>query len=118
MTLEEFQNEAMRTCPDSTSLEVLALGVAGEGGEVCELVKKHKGHGHPLDKEKLAKEIGDVLWYLATISRIGCGMSLDEVAKMNVLKLRARYPEGFSSERSINREENVGVEKVIVSGGE
>lgn len=80
-----------------------ALGLAGEAGEVADIVKKHVYHGHELDLEELKDELGDVLWYLA-------GMSYDldvwfsEIAEGNIDKLKKRYPEGFSQERSINRD--------------
>jgi NTP pyrophosphatase (non-canonical NTP hydrolase) len=81
-----------------------ALGLAGESGEACDLVKKHLFHGHHLDRDKIKKELGDVLWYIATMAHT-LGMRLEDVAQANVDKLRARYPEGFSAERSVNREE-------------
>jgi NTP pyrophosphatase (non-canonical NTP hydrolase) len=82
-----------------------ALGLSGESGEIADHVKKIVYHGHPLDDEtrdKIAKEIGDILWYCALGSR-GIGVSLSEIARMNVDKLRKRYPEGFSTELSLNR---------------
>lgn len=83
-------------------LAVMGLGVAGEAGEVVELIKKHVGHGHELPPEQLKKELGDVLWYVAAIATLA-GFSLDEVAQLNIAKLKARYPEGFSEAASKNR---------------
>lgn len=83
-------------------LAINALGVAGEAGEVADLVKKHVGHGHALDRDKLAKELGDVLWYVAALAH-DIGIDLSTVAALNIEKLRRRYPDGFSTERSINR---------------
>ena len=60
---------------------------------------------HPLDdatRDKIAKEIGDILWYCSMAAR-GLGLGLAEVAEMNVEKLKKRYPDGFTSERSLNR---------------
>ncbi len=102
---DDYQAEAMRTAPgphDEKQLAVFALGVAGEAGEVAELIKKHIGHGHLLDREKLCKELGDVAWYVAVLAQV-CGIPLSEVASKNVAKLRARYPEGFSEQASQNR---------------
>lgn len=65
-------------------------------------MKKHLYHGHPLDKEHLAKELGDVAWYLA-ISADAIGYDLETILQMNVDKLRARYPEGFDPELSMYR---------------
>lgn len=70
-----------------------------------ELYKKHIGHGHELDTFKLAKELGDVLWYISAIAT-GLGLDLDLIVQHNIDKLQARYPDKFSSERSINRIED------------
>ena len=87
---------------DQARLAIAGLGLAGEAGEVVDYLKKVVGHGHKLDKDKLVKELGDVLWYVAEIcSEINADMS--DVAQQNIDKLKARYPDGFSSERSINR---------------
>lgn len=85
-------------------LAIAALGLVGEASEVTEHIKKHLGHGHPLDSLKVMSELGDVLWYLANIASL-LDIDLASVATMNISKLRARYPEGFSEERSKNREE-------------
>lgn len=101
-SLDGYQRLTRRTIGDAT-LPILALGVAGEAGEVADLVKKAFGHGHPLDFEKLAEELGDVLFYVAALAD-AAGASLSDVANFNVEKLRRRYPDGFSTERSLNRE--------------
>lgn len=103
----EYQQNAVRTCgPDSSGWEhstlVIALGVGGEAGEVQELIKKSLGHGHKLSKAELAKEIGDCLWYLAVLAH-RYDIPLEQIAQLNENKLRARYPEGFSQQASINR---------------
>ena len=102
MNANEYQDEVMRTAGDA-SLAVLALGVAGEAGEVADIVKKHLGHGHDLDRDKLADELGDVLWYIAAMGN-SLDIELGDIMKRNVEKLRLRYPDGFSIERSLNRE--------------
>ncbi|MEL6177405.1 MAG: nucleoside triphosphate pyrophosphohydrolase family protein [Myxococcota bacterium] len=79
-----------------------ALGLAGEAGEAADLIKKHLFHDHPLDRDKLRDELGDVLWYVATLART-LDLDLAQVAQRNIDKLRIRYPEGFSAERSRNR---------------
>lgn len=103
-TLNQYQVEALRTI-GSSDLPILALGVAGEAGEIADIVKKELGHGHPRDAEKMAKEIGDVLWYLAALAD-EYGYSLAAIATMNIAKLKARYPQGFTVEGSINRVES------------
>ena len=119
MTFGEYQELARRTsnyknvvatlAPHfvkvDAALSMAALGLAGESGEVVDYLKKVIHHGHDLDRVKLAKELGDVLWYVAEVSSTA-GISLDEVASMNIEKLKSRYPDGFSSERSQNRAAN------------
>jgi len=110
MELNEYQQAAVRTMARDLDprieMATLALGMAGESGEVADIVKKLIGHGHPLTEEvrqKLIKECGDVLWYVATFAALALGLTLDDIAEANIAKLQARYPEGFSSERSLNR---------------
>lgn len=108
MTLDEYQELAARTLTEDTTqrerLNMCALGLAGESGEVADLIKKHLFHGHPLDPSKVTIEAGDVLWYIATIATAN-NVKLSDMAKANVAKLMRRYPDGFSSEASINRTE-------------
>ena len=105
MTGNEYQNEALRTASGKCrSLANCAMGLAGEAGECTDIIKKHLFHGHDLNKEHLAKELGDVAWYIAVCAHI-IGYDLDDVFKLNVDKLRARYPDGFDAEKSRHREE-------------
>lgn len=78
------------------------MGLNGEAGEAIDILKKHLFQGHDLDRGHLAKELGDVAWYLA-VSADAIGYSLEDIFKMNNDKLRARYPDGFEAERSVNR---------------
>ena len=87
----------------SARLAMGGLGLAGEAWEVVDLLKKHLFHGHPLDTEKLTRELGDVLWYVAELST-ALGVKLSIVAQRNLEKLAARYPDGFDPARSQNRE--------------
>ena len=108
MTPNEYQNLAGRTlisAPDNeyTGTEIMlvwnALGLTGEAGEVADMIKKSVFHRHELDTEKLMKELGDVLWYVAAIcSKLE--WSLEDVMAINIKKLMARYPAGYSSEAS------------------
>lgn len=85
------------------SLIMACFGLAGETGEVLDYVKKHLFHNHPLRNEVMLDELGDVLWYWTLLCMV-LGFTPEEVMAENMHKLRRRYPEGFSSERSINRE--------------
>lgn len=71
-----------------------ALGLAGEAGEVVELIKKARFHGVPYDTDQVKKELGDILWYVNQMA-YAHGLTLAEVAQANADKLRARYPNGF-----------------------
>ena len=105
VTGHDYQIAALRTAEHLDADEMLingVLGLAGEVGECVDLVKKHLYQGHPLDKEHLTKELGDVSWYLATTAA-AIGVDLDSVFQMNVEKLLKRYPDGFEIHDSINR---------------
>lgn len=105
-TLNDYEADAMRTAgsalDESHGLILSALGMAGEAGEFADLIKKHIYHDHPLDRDKAVKEIGDVLWYVARAAH-AVGVPLADLARLNIEKLKARYPDGFTSERSLNR---------------
>lgn len=107
MTINEYQKEALRTASGMNyeGLGMLingALGLCGESGEVADMLKKAQFQGHQLDKEHLAKELGDIAWYLA-ITAQALGYDLETILLMNVAKLRARYPQGFDADRSQHR---------------
>lgn len=108
MKVNEYQKLAMTTLnPALTDKDVLingVMGLCGESGEVIDIVKKHLAQGHELDKAHLAKELGDVAWYLAEIAT-AIGYSLEDIFQMNIDKLKKRYPEGFEIEKSLNRQE-------------
>ena len=110
MTINEYQKLAMKTLnPELTERDVLingVMGLCGEAGEAIDIVKKHLAQGHPLDKEALAKELGDICWYVAETAQV-LGYDLETVMTMNIEKLKKRYPDGFRSEDSINRTEDL-----------
>lgn len=118
MNIEKFQELSKRTMPNQvpsslsggnvgqsltvTSLANYALGLSGESGEVVDLIKKHVFHGHSLDKDKIVKELGDVMHYVAGIATL-LEIELPEVLEGNIDKLKKRFPEGFSESASIAR---------------
>jgi NTP pyrophosphatase (non-canonical NTP hydrolase) len=80
------------------------MGLAGETGELIDLIKKEWFHGHPENEMEKKLEMGDILHYLTGLCEM-FGWSLEEVATLNVMKLSERYPDGFSVEKSVNRKE-------------
>ena len=83
---------------DNERLLDAAAGVAEEAGEVLAHVRKHLYQDRPLDREKLAEELGDVLWCIAGVATAS-GFSLDDVAARNVEKLARRWPNGMPTNR-------------------
>lgn len=108
MTINEYQKLAMTTLnPQLDKKDILingVMGLCGESGEAIDIVKKWLAQGHELNREKLAKELGDIAWYLAETA-YALDLTLEDVMEANIQKLKKRYPEGFDSVRSIAREE-------------
>ena len=106
MTINEYQKLAMTTLnPALEKKDILingVMGLCGESGEAIDIVKKWLAQGHELDRDKLAKELGDIAWYLAETA-YALDLPLEDILRGNIEKLKKRYPEGFSSEKSINR---------------
>lgn len=107
MNFQDYQLKAWRTVNKTIGfrdqLANLGLGLAGEAGEVVDLLKKHLFHGHELDHREVVDELGDLLWYLANLAYI-LDLPLELIASQNVDKLLKRYPDGFDPERSQHRE--------------
>ena len=103
-----FQGLALRTMNhklfDIEQLQNGLMGLNGEAGEAIDILKKHLFQGHELDKSHIAMELGDCLWYIALTAH-ALGYTMSDVMEMNVNKLKARYPEGFDSDLSVNRAE-------------
>ena len=106
MEVNEYQKLAMTTLnPALNKRDVLinsVMGLCGESGEAIDIVKKWMAQGHELDRERLAKELGDIAWYLAEAAT-ALDLSLEEILQANIEKLKKRYPEGFDKTRSIDR---------------
>ena len=106
MTPNDYQQAALRTAPGDLPPEKLLLnglmGLNGEAGEAIDILKKHLFQGHDLDKYHIAKELGDVAWYLA-VSAQALGFDLETILQMNVEKLKVRYPHGFDAGHSHHR---------------
>ena len=106
LTANDYQRQAMETLnPRLNRKDILingVMGLCGESGEAIDIVKKHLHQGHPLDKEALAKELGDIAWYLAETA-YALDMPLETILRDNLDKLKNRYPDGFSEARSLHR---------------
>ena len=114
MHINYYQEQAERTLTSdntthSGTLAVLALGLCGEAGEVAEHIKKALAHGKELKLADLKAELGDVLWYLSAIAST-INADLETVARMNLLKLELRYPDGFPTYESTIDKHNTPVE--------
>lgn len=107
MTGNEFQQLAGRTINTELSfkdLEEHALfGMVGELGELLSLYQK-VFQGHSLNEEHAKKELGDLMWFIAEYCTAR-EWDLDDIMRMNIDKLRARYPEGFKVENSLHRKD-------------
>ena len=97
MTLNEYQQKALETAIYPTPIIYPALGMCGEAGEVADKVKKvlrdNKSDFTDEKKEEIAKEVGDVLWYCATLA-YDLGYSLEQIGDMNYQKLHSRQLRG------------------------
>lgn len=95
MKLNEYQEAALKTAvyPEDKRIIYPALGMCGEAGEVADKVKKViRDNNQQFTEEKkadIALEIGDVLWYCATMAH-DIGFTLEQVAQMNIYKLASR----------------------------
>ena len=106
MNINEYQKLAMTTLnPELSKKDVLinsVMGLCGESGEAIDIVKKWLAQGHELDKEHLAKELGDIAWYLAEAAT-ALDLPLEEILQANLDKLKKRYPDGFETNHSLTR---------------
>lgn len=109
MTFDEYQKRAMDTAlPYDPALEktIWAMGIAGEAGEVIEKWKKiiayHDGRVTDEDRTELAKELGDVLWYIAAFAD-RLGLSLEDIVQMNLAKQASRKKRNLIKGKGDNR---------------
>ena len=107
MTINEYQSLAMTTLnPELDKKDVLinsVMGLCGESGEAIDIVKKWLAQGHELDREHLAKELGDIAWYLAECA-FALDIPLEDILVANIEKLKKRYPDGFEVKKSTERQ--------------
>ena len=120
MTGNAYQRHAMRTNDEMSTarlelsidknskydmggIVMATMGLSGEVGELNDMIKKWIFHKSDMDIIHAKKELGDILWYVACMAE-SFGWSLDEIMKMNIDKLKARYPEGFDTDRANHKE--------------
>lgn len=106
MKINEYQKLAARTINKKLYMDEMEMhalhGMIGELGEINSIYQKYY-QGHEIDEEYLKKELGDLLWFIAEYCT-SMEWSMEDIAKMNIEKLKKRYPNGFEKEKSLNRE--------------
>ena len=107
MQMNEYQKAAARTInqklyPEQQAMHALH-GMVGEIGEIHSLYQKSY-QGHVIYSGDQMRELGDLLWFIAEYCT-AMGWTLEYVAQMNINKLKNRYPEGFSEDKSLHRKE-------------
>lgn len=103
--LGEFIDRIVTLNVNVPLLLTASVGLASESGEFSEIVKKIVFQGKEYNDDvryHMLRELGDICWYLANAAN-ALGADLEEIVKMNVEKLEARYPNGFEVARSENR---------------
>lgn len=107
MNIKKYQELAPNTLNKDLTYTMQLLncvcGLAGEGGEVADIIKKHMFQNHILDVDHVEEEIGDVMFYICNLATL-LGLNMETILDKNINKLAKRYPKGFESERSINRQ--------------
>ena len=108
---EIFQREARKSLRDDLPYEAMCsnmcMGLAGEIGEVIDIMKKHIYQGKELDITDVIEEVGDVLWYIANFCNVN-NITMDECMESNIKKLRKRFPNGFTTKDANERKDKMG----------
>lgn len=105
MNISEYQKKSLRTMKfDETVSTHCCMGLAGEIGEVIDIIKKSIFYKKELDKNKVTEELGDVMFYLVNLAT-SLNISMVNVLEQNVEKLLKRYPNGFTEKDAIERKD-------------
>jgi len=110
MTNEEYAKFVEKMAPSNLvhpickrpTLDHAVKGICAEAGEIMEIIKALQYYGRPVSEQHLLEEIGDLYFYTILLAN-SLGYTIDDIVAANVAKLKARYPEGFSTERANNR---------------
>lgn len=118
MTNEEYVKSVLRSeSPNFNKINErllhACLGIQTESGEFSDNIKKCLFYGRALNVFNAKEELGDLLWYIA-LAIDELRTTFEEVMELNIAKLRARYPEQFTSEKALNR--NLEEERNILEG--
>lgn len=119
MDANEYQRACLRTerpqqlriSIDTARVLHGAIGLGTEAGELLDNVKRALFYGREVDKVNVLEECGDALWYIA-VALEACGYTITQAMAANVAKLKARYPEGFSEVRAVQR--TLDVERTVL----
>lgn len=115
MTTQEYQKQAERTlakCETSLLDDFhMITGMQTEASEIADVYKKHIAYGKPLDFVNIKEEIGDIMWYIANMCNLH-DWDMSDIMRVNIEKLKARYPEKFTNENALNR--NLDAEREIL----
>ena len=106
MNFKTYLVESERTLADKgkdTNVLHGTIGICTEAGEILDAIKKSMFYGKPIDKVNIKEEIGDVMWYIAILCR-EFNLEMEDVLQTNINKLKARYPDKFTSENALNRD--------------
>lgn len=107
MTFDEYMASTKRTIPHlGSSLEDqihMAMGISTEANEILDAYKKVFAYGKKLDVVNVREELGDLFWYISNLMRI-LDIDFEETLQINIDKLKARYPDGFSKDNAVNRD--------------
>jgi len=104
MDMNIYQSNASSTAvyPDKYAIVYPVLGLAGEAGEVAGKLSKYLRGDGDINEEEMALELGDCLWFISQAAA-DLGYTLEEIAEMNVTKLRKRATEGTIKGTGDNR---------------
>jgi len=110
MTSDNYQSNVLRSKSSQYHIDMIspdllhaAMGCETEVGEIMDAMKKTIFYGKPLDIVNVKEELGDILWYIA-LGLHACGADFEEAMTANIAKLKARYPDKFSSEGALFRD--------------
>lgn len=123
MNFEKYTEDASRTLApvgdqlrEGLGQEIhMAMGISTEANEILDAYKKHLAYGKTLDDVNISEEIGDIMWYIGNLCKLK-GFDFEQICITNIEKLRARYPEKFTSEDAITRD--LDAERKILEDGQ